>query len=87
MAWRIEHNPLEGVLELLAENGLEDLREPMTILLNAAMKIERERHLGAAPIGAVDAAQARSPRNQQNSALVPEHVTLHGGAEGSGQIR
>jgi transposase-like protein len=36
-------------LELLAENGLEDLREPMTILLNAAMKIERERHLGAAP--------------------------------------
>lgn len=49
MAWRVEHNPLEGVLELLAENGLEDLREPMTILLNAAMKIERERHLGAAP--------------------------------------
>jgi putative transposase len=34
---------------LLIENALEDLREPMTLLLNEAMKLERARHLGAAP--------------------------------------
>ena len=36
-------------MELLAENGLEDLRAPLAILLNAAMKLERECHLGAGP--------------------------------------
>ena len=49
MAWRVEHNPLERILELLVENGLGDLREPMTVLLNEAMKLERARHLGAGP--------------------------------------
>lgn len=47
MAWRVEHNPLESVLESLLEHGLEDLREPMTVLFNEAMKLERTRHLGA----------------------------------------
>jgi len=49
VAWRVEHNPLERILELLVENGLGDLREPMTVLLNEAMKLERARHLGAGP--------------------------------------
>lgn len=49
MAWKHENNPLDRILELLAEQGLDNLREPMTLLLNTAMHIERERHLGAGP--------------------------------------
>jgi putative transposase len=41
-------NKLEAVMELLIENGFEGFADIMRILLNEAMKIERENALGAA---------------------------------------
>ena len=41
-------NKLNAVLELLIENGFEGFADIMRILLNEAMKIEREQVLGAA---------------------------------------
>lgn len=39
---------LEDILELLANDGFEALPESLRLLLNAAMKVEREKFLGAA---------------------------------------
>jgi hypothetical protein len=36
-------------LELLIEQGLDGTAEAISILLNEAMRLERERHLGAGP--------------------------------------
>ena len=39
----------EGLLETLAENGCDALPDVLRLLLNAAMLIERQKHLGAGP--------------------------------------
>lgn len=39
----------EGLLEQIAEDGLDALPELIRILVNEAMKLEREQHLGAGP--------------------------------------
>ncbi len=39
----------EGLLETLAENGCDALPDVFRVLLNAAMLIERQKHLGAGP--------------------------------------
>ena len=39
----------EGLLETLAENGCDALPDVFRLLLNAAMLIERQKHLGAGP--------------------------------------
>lgn len=49
MAWEVKHNPMERVLELLSEEGLDGAGEALRVLLNAAMLLERERHLGVGP--------------------------------------
>ena len=53
MAWRVENNELariwEQVMSALSANGLEDLKQPLEIVLNEAMKAERSAHLGAVP--------------------------------------
>lgn len=53
MAWRVEHNELariwEQVMTALTAHGLQDLKQPLEILVNEAMKAERSAHLGAAP--------------------------------------
>ncbi len=36
-------------MELIAQQGLETLPEALSALINEAMRIERERHLGAGP--------------------------------------
>jgi transposase-like protein len=41
-------NSLQDILELLTENGLDGATEALRMLLNAAMFLEREKHLGAA---------------------------------------
>jgi transposase-like protein len=41
-------NSLQDILELLTENGLDGATEALRMLLNAAMILEREKHLGAA---------------------------------------
>ncbi|MGE4286844.1 MAG: hypothetical protein AB7F23_09620 [Phycisphaerae bacterium] len=42
-------NEFSGAMELLIENGFEGMAEVIKILLNEAMKIEREQALSAAP--------------------------------------
>lgn len=49
MACRVQDNGLEGLMELVSERGFEGLPEAVRVLMNEAMRIERERHLGAAP--------------------------------------
>jgi putative transposase len=41
-------NSYEEILELLANDGLGGANEALRLLLNAAMRMERERHIGAA---------------------------------------
>jgi hypothetical protein len=41
-------NSLQDILELLTENGLDGATEALRMLLNAAMFLEREKHLEAA---------------------------------------
>ena len=53
MAWRVESNELQGIWEqvmtALTAHGLDDLKRPLELLLNEAMKAERVAHLQAAP--------------------------------------
>ncbi len=44
-----ERNTLDGVLDILIENGLEGMAEAMATMLNEAMKIERSSALRAEP--------------------------------------
>ena len=44
-----EATPIEHVLEVLNEHGLEGMAEAIQTLMNAAMKLERSEFLRAAP--------------------------------------
>ena len=46
MTCHTENNQFELAMELLIENGFDGIAGAMTILLNAAMKIERSRSSG-----------------------------------------
>jgi putative transposase len=47
MAHRNNDNKLDAVMEMLIENGFEGFADVLRILLNEAMKIERDQALGA----------------------------------------
>jgi putative transposase len=47
MACREKNNGALSAVELIAERGLEGLPEALTMLINTAMRLERERHVGA----------------------------------------
>jgi len=49
MTRRTNGNTIETVMELLIENGFDGFADVMRILLNEAMKIERDHALGAGP--------------------------------------
>lgn len=49
MTHQIDDTLLNAICELLDEYGFDGLAEAMTIMLNEAMKLERVRHLQAAP--------------------------------------
>jgi hypothetical protein len=53
VAWRTESNELQAIWEqvmgALTAHGLDDLKRPLELLLNEAMKAEREMHLNAGP--------------------------------------
>ena len=54
MTYQNEFTPSEALLEQrllgqIAEGGLPALPELFRVLLNAAMQLERQRHIGAAP--------------------------------------
>jgi len=53
MAWRVEDSELQAIWEqvigALTTHGLGDLKGPLQVLLNEAMKAERSEHLRAGP--------------------------------------
>ena len=49
MAYQTEDNSLAALLPLLTGTSDNPLAEVLTVLLNAAMKYEREKHIGVAP--------------------------------------
>ena len=49
MTYRVEDTALERVFELLAEEGFDGMSQALEVLLNEMMKMERSRHLQAAP--------------------------------------
>lgn len=56
MACRVEDRGALSAVELIAERGLEGLPEALTELINTAMRLERERHLG---VGAYERGEDR----------------------------
>jgi transposase-like protein len=49
MAQRVENRSIDDALELLKDNGFDGLAEAVTVLMNAAMVVERSEYLGARP--------------------------------------
>ena len=49
MTCRVENTQSESAVELIAERGLEGLSDALSLLINEAMRLERDRHLRAAP--------------------------------------
>lgn len=49
MACRVKDRGALSAVELIADQGLEGLQEAIATLINTAMRLERERHLGAEP--------------------------------------
>ncbi len=49
MTYQEENTSFGQAMELLIQNGFNDIAEPIGILMNAAMKVERSRFLKAAP--------------------------------------
>ena len=56
MACRDKNNGASSAVELIAERGLDGLPEALTILIDTAMRVERERHLG---VGAYERSEER----------------------------
>lgn len=49
MTCRVENTNSESAVELIAERGLEGLPDALSLLINEAMRLERDRHLRASP--------------------------------------
>lgn len=49
MTYQIEDTALERAFEVLAEEGFDGMSQALEVLLNEMMKVERSRHLQAAP--------------------------------------
>lgn len=49
MTQQTEHKTIDSAVELLKDNGFDGLAEAVAVLLNAAMRSEREEYLGAKP--------------------------------------
>lgn len=47
MTYQVQDNQFGDVCELLNQHGFEGMKEAMTVLINEAMRIERQIHLGA----------------------------------------
>lgn len=49
MTYQQENTAFDQAMELLIQNGFDDVAAPISILMNAAMKVERSRFLNASP--------------------------------------
>ena len=45
MACRVNDNNFQGAIELISENGFDGMAEAVSLLVNEAMHVERNRHL------------------------------------------
>ncbi len=54
MTHQNECNGIDGVVQLLAEHGFDGMAEAITILMNEAMKLQRNEAIGAAPYERTD---------------------------------
>ena len=68
MAHRNNGNKLDTVMEMLIENGFESFADVLRILLNQAMKIERDHALGTALYERTDKRRTRVARLFANEA-------------------
>lgn len=50
MTYQVQDNQFNDVCEFLNEHGFEGMKEAMTLLINEAMRIERQIHLGGRPV-------------------------------------
>ncbi len=57
MACRVNDNNIQGAIELIAENGFDGMAEAVSLLVNEAMHVERNRHLQAKPYERTDERQ------------------------------
>lgn len=57
MTYQTENTPFNQAMELLIQNGFNDIAEPIGILMNVAMKIERSQFLKASPYERTDQRQ------------------------------
>jgi len=57
MTCRVNDNNLQGAIELIAENGFDGMAEAVSLLVNEAMHVERNRHLQAKPYERTDERQ------------------------------
>ena len=49
MTHQNQTNPLDQIVELLAEHGFDGMAQAVTVLLNEVMKLQRTHTLGAMP--------------------------------------
>lgn len=49
MTHRVQDNQFQDVCEMLNQHGFEAMKDAMTVLINEAMLIERQNHIGVAP--------------------------------------
>jgi transposase-like protein len=91
MAHRPEPTRLNAALDLLTENGFDDLASAVEILVNEAMRIERQAFIGAAPyersesrLGQANGFKSRSFKTRvgELSLEVPQVRGLEPGQEG-----
>lgn len=57
MTYQTEDTAFDQAMELLIQNGFNDIAEPIRILMNTAMKVERSHFLNAAPYERTDQRQ------------------------------
>ena len=69
MACRVNDNNLQGAIELIAENGFDGMAEAVSLLVNEAMHVERNRHLQSKPYKRTDERQGYA-NGYKNKTLV-----------------
>ena len=77
MTYRSDYTIPSELLEQICEEGFDALPELLRIVLNTAMQIEREKHLGAGPY-------ERTPeRRGQANGFKPRPVLAYAGNNGN----
>ena len=73
MTYQAENTAFNQAMELLIQNGFNDIAEPIRILMNTAMKVERTHHLNADPYERTEGRQGYA--NGFKSRQIRGHIT------------